>query len=518
MANKNLFQSLPGALIPQADTVNAAGGKAYALSPQHALAQYAATGCLNATYYAGADEQLAEVLTLALAAEPGFVAKVAIHARQAGHMKDMPALLAAVLAVRDVQLLKRVFARICDSGRMVRTFVQILRSGVTGRKSLGTAPKKLVRAWMEALSDEQLFAAAVGNDPSLADLVKMVHPKPATASRTALLAWLIGKPHDAAALPAIVQAFEAWKADRALPVPEVPFAMLTSLPLDAAQWAGIARHASWQATRMNLNTFARHGVFGVEGMTGLIAARLCDGELIAKARVFPYQLLVAFTMAGAEVPAEVRAALQDAMELAIANVPAWSGRVVVCPDVSGSMHSPVTGARGTASTAVRCIDVAGLIAAAVLRRNPGAEVLPFSNAVVGVGLNPRDSVMTNARTLAGLPSGGTDCAAPLAELNRRQAQADLVILVSDNESWIDRTPGGRGTGVLREWQAFRARNPRARLVCVDLQPNAQVQAPERTDVLNVGGFSDEVFTTIAAFVEDRLDPGHWVAAIDSIAL
>ena len=34
---------------------------------------------------------------------------------------------------------------------------------------------------------------------------------------------------------------------------------------------------------------------------------------------------------------EVRDALQDAMELAIANVPSIEGRVVVCPDVSGSM-------------------------------------------------------------------------------------------------------------------------------------------------------------------------------------
>src|SRR4051812_36670012 len=154
MANKSLFQSLVGALLPRADAVNAAGGAAYALSPRQALAQYAATGCLNGTFYAGADEQLELVLTLAQAAEPEFVAKVAIHARVAGHMKDMPALLLAVLAVRDVQLLKRVFARVCDNGKMVRTFVQILRSGVAGRKSLGTAPKKLVRAWMEQLDDE----------------------------------------------------------------------------------------------------------------------------------------------------------------------------------------------------------------------------------------------------------------------------------------------------------------------------------------------------------------------------
>ena len=34
-------------------------------------------------------------------------------------------------------------------------------------------------------------------------------------------------------------------------------------------------------TRMNLNTFARHGVFDEPGMTDLIANRLCDAREIA---------------------------------------------------------------------------------------------------------------------------------------------------------------------------------------------------------------------------------------------
>ncbi len=516
MANKTLFQSLVGALLPQTTSVNAAGGKAYALSPRQALAQYAATGCLNRTFYAGADVQLATALTLANSVEPEFLAKVAIHARQVGQMKDMPALLMAVLAVRDVQLLKRVFARVCDNGKMVRTFVQILRSGVTGRKSLGTVPKKLVRAWMEQLSDVQLLAATVGNDPSFADVVKMVHPKPQDATRRAFYAWLIGREHDAQALPTAVQVFEAWKRDRTLPVPDVPFQLLTSAPLDTASWCAIARQAPWQATRMNLNTFARHGVFTVQGMADQVAARLRDPVAIAKARVFPYQLMVAYQQVGDAVPAQVREALQDAMEIAIANVPAFAVPVVVCPDISGSMESPVTGHRGTATSTVRCRDVAALMAATVVRRNSAAVVLPFSDRVNAIRLNPRDSVLTNAQLLAQLPSGGTDCSLPIAELNRRKAMAGLVILVSDNESWIDQYPQSRGTALLREWQVFTARNPGAKLVCLDLQPNSNVQALDRTDILNIGGFSDEVFATIAAFAEGRLTADHWIGLVDQI--
>ena len=73
--------------------------------------------------------------------------------------------------------------QVIDNGKMLRNFVQILRSGVTGRKSLGSAPKRLVRQWLERATERQLVQATIGNDPSLADVVKMVHPRPADAAR-----------------------------------------------------------------------------------------------------------------------------------------------------------------------------------------------------------------------------------------------------------------------------------------------------------------------------------------------
>lgn len=211
MANKSIFQSVVGRLLPNTDTRNEAGGSAYAFSPEHALAQYAATGCTNRTFYASAEQQVENVIKLATKVEPAFAAKVAIYARERGTMKDMPALLCAVLATRDGALLEKVFPRVMDNGKMVRNFVQIIRSGATGRRSLGSRPKRLVKQWLEARTDEQLFAASIGNDPSLADILKMVHPKPSSPAREALYAYILGKPHNAEALPHIVKDYEAFK-------------------------------------------------------------------------------------------------------------------------------------------------------------------------------------------------------------------------------------------------------------------------------------------------------------------
>jgi 60 kDa SS-A/Ro ribonucleoprotein len=181
------------------------------------------------------------------------------------------------------------------------------------------------------------------------------------------------------------------------------------------------------------------------------------------------------------------------------------------------MHSSATGYRGSATSAVRCIDVAALMAAAMLRKNPDTLVLPFENDVVACNVNPRDSVMTNASKLASIGGGGTNCSAPLAQLNKNKAKADLVIFVSDNESWVDAKRGG-ATATMREWNIFKQRNPNARLACIDITPYSTTQAVERADILNIGGFSDDIFQIVADFAAGQLSSAHWVGEIQSIVI
>ncbi len=524
MANKNLFQTVRGLFTPKTETINEAGGTAYELTPKAALAQYAATGCFSQTFYADASEQLEKVLALAKELDAEFIAKTAVYAREKGFMKDMPALLTAVLSTKDKVLFEKTFPRVIDNGKMLRNFVQIMRSGVTGRKSLGSLPKRLVREWFDTRKAETIFKQSVGQSPSFADVLKMVHPKPGDDEKAALYGYFIGREINADKLPEIVRQFEKFKSGVSGEVPPVPFQMLTALPISTKEWAQIARNAAWQMTRMNLNTFQRHGVFADAEMVELIANRLRDREAIKRARVFPYQLLIAYKMAeaNAEIPRPITEALQDAMEIATENVPEIKGKVYVFPDISGSMHSAVTGYRPGATSAVRCIDAAALFAAAILRKNPTAEVIPFESDVVKIALNPRDSIMTNAQKLASLPCGGTNCSAPLRELNRCKSSGDLVIYVSDNESWID-TPvhgrfGGSGTETMKQWNEFKSRNPQAKLVCIDIQPYAHTQAKERADILNVGGFSDQVFNLVSEFANGTLSAEHWVGVIEKVEL
>ena len=547
MANRAVFQGASaGRAIPATDTVNEAGGRAYQFGPRHALAQLACTGTFNKTFYGDAVDQLEGIKLAADQVEPEFLAKCAVYARQKGGMKDMPAALITMLSKADPRLCSLVFPRVIDNGKMVRNLVQMVRSGALGRKSMGSSLKRLVNKWIRQRSARALFRATVGKNPSLADVIRLTHPKAVDEEQKALIGYILSREHDAEKLPGIIQHFEAFKAGESDEVPDVDFRQLTALPLKPHHWAGIARNGGWMFTRMNLNTFARHGVFDAPGMTDLIAERLSSREEIEKARAFPYQLLATYLNAGRhpdpqyyahghywgiqeepkaeiDVPDKVREAVQDAMEIATENVPSFGVPTAVIVDVSGSMWSPVTGERKGATTKVRCVDVAGLMGATILRRNKGSIVIPVDTGIHSTRLiNPRDTVITNAIKLAKLGGGGTNLSLALEHLNslKRASEFKLVVIVSDNESWVDSHCYYRGTATMQEFRKLQKKAGGARMVCIDVQPNRSTQAASETDsVLNIGGFSDAIWGTISRFAAgDTHDVDAWVAEIESISL
>lgn len=538
MANKNLFQSQ--SVAPATTTVNNAGGKAYSLQDKAALAQLICTGTLSNTFYTTDEKQLDDILAYAKKVPVKYLAQLALYARDKAYMKDTPALLCAVLAERDVSYLKPIFNKVINNGKMLRNFVQIVRSGKVGRKSFGTAVKKLIQRWFSDRKDYQLFKDSVGNTPSLADIIKMVHPTPQSKEREALYGYLIGKKvvtkkadmekvHGRyttvmlSDLPECIQEYEVFKsrtlAGLSAEVPNVEFRLLTALNLSDEQWTSIAKNAPWTMTRMNLNTFARHNVFKDVAMVKLVAERLANKEEVQKAKAFPYQLMTAYLNA-TDTPNTIQNALQDAMEHAVENVPDFGvNKIHVLVDTSGSMGSPVTGNRGSVSTSTRCVDVAGLIASCILRKNDDVDVLPFDTQVHTVSFNSRDSIVTNAKKFA-RNGGGTDCSCALSYLNRKKAVGDLVVMCSDNESWASMSSGrnwyNRSTDMSSEWKTYKARNPKAKLVLIDLTPNTHTQVCDSKDVLNIGGFSDTYFEIIHSFVNGELDGGHFVEQIEKV--
>jgi len=557
MANKSLFQS-KSTKLPVADTRNEAGGVAYKLDDRVALAQMACTSFLADQYYDGDKDQLDKILVLCDRVPAEWVAKVAMYARRFGFMKDTPALLVAYLAYRHPELCRRVFRVVIDNGRMIRNVVQMCRSSRVNPNS-STLPQCVrwgIRQWLNSAPVKVVFSASVGNDPSLADIIKMVHVKPANAEREALFGYIIGKRKDDGtheAMPSVVKEYENFKAYMkamkenlsmaadSVPtgVPDLPFQMLDSLGLGKREWTSIAANRDrFLFTLKNLNTFERHGVFEDEGVTETVAARLASEENVTYARVFPYQILAAYRaiqpplqdsygrMRNVGVqstkPPMITNALYDALEHSLRNVPEFPGKVAVCVDVSGSMHSPVSGNRKGATSVVRCLDVAALFGAAMFRKNPLARIYPFSNGVINMRLDSRDSVTTLADKLCDYRGGCTDWDAPLRMMITQKWAPDLCVYFSDMQGWVSAPAqtgyhysSGLASSAQKYWAQIRKLNPKARLVMVNLAAYTSVQVKEDEKAMLVGGFTDEVFKVMNQFHLGELDSERWVGRIDS---
>ena len=593
MANKSLFASLTSRL-PRANAVNEAGGRAYKLEPKHALAQVAATGTFGNAFYSTAETQLDEVLKLIDEVDDNqYLAKLALYAREKAFMKDMPAALLVALSVRDTELMHRVFDRVVDNGRVLRTVFQMIRSGQfknktgKGRVGLSSSVQRAFQRWLNTASVGKLLSASIGNDPSLRDILRMARPTPKDNARRAMFGWLTDKsidkwaPATEADLPVEVQSLIAFRNSESEEAQSLVAGGLDNvrwdLLSDAAKgpkvWAALARKMGPQALRMNLNTLLRHDVFNVEqlsstvsadkqerlgqssynveqlssiaqpssekrlgqsfyNMVDYVAERIADESEIRASKQFPYQYFAAYLNADDNVPQKIKTALHKAAEIACGNVPELPGPVVIGLDTSGSMSSAVTGQRGRGATSkMRCIDVAALFAAAILRRNPDSVVIPFDTSAYDAKMDPNDSILSIAERLAKYGGGGTDCSLPLVAANQKYAKRKFagIVLVSDNESWVGTGRHG-STGVMTAWEAFVANQrrlnepqsassrlvPSPKLVNIDLQPYQTVQACERADILNIGGFSDSVFNVISAFLADNNQ--RFVAEVEAIEL
>lgn len=539
-------------LFSQVSARNEAGGKSYNLSPLHSLAQYAFVGTFHNCFYVNAKMQLDTVLSLCEKLDETEIAKVAVASRRDGYMKDMPSALCAYLHNKNPRVLEKIFNRVINNGKMLKKFVTMVESGQFGRRSFGTVTKNVIKQWFINRKVDSLFKDYANMGGSFGKMLKKFHPRPDTPEKEAFFAWVAGyeKNKDGESVvenyPDCVKIYEKFKNDPTGDVPKIPFQLIEGL-VDKEGWKKIAMNASWQQIRQSLVRFQRHGVFEDDEVLQHVASKLSDAELIKKSQVFPYQLLAAYCatqptpresfgwryftsydkksdMSG--LPKEIIRALDRAMEIATSNVPSIEGQVLIAVDISGSMVIPVTGRQDQCashyyskrpSTNVRCVDAAGLIASSVVRKNPMAQVLAFNRNVYEVDINFNDSILKNAEKFKKMHGGGTSCHAPLAAWNDAKAEGDVVIFISDYESWADPQYSDK-TAMQKEWDRFKRRCPNAKLICIDLAPRTTSQVKNRDDTLHVGGMSDTVFDHVSKFVNDEFGGQHWVDYIEKIKI
>ncbi|MCS6809238.1 MAG: vWA domain-containing protein [Bacteroidota bacterium] len=525
----------------------------------HTLAQYAMTGCLDGVVYANPAFHAARLHALiheqdsCISTE--FLAQTAVYAHQYGYIHETPAVLAALLATRkETFYLKSIFPYVITTLSRLRLFVRIIRSGLIGRKSLGTVPKQLIQQWLAQQSDEQLLDYHRDTQkPSLADIIRIAHAKPHTPSRRALYASILHNKRSWANVQSYVSKQETVQHSDNGNNACILSASLPHISSHVSAWQDMIQAAPYHALYHFIPRLLQHGAHDEIAMVQIIyhiTRRLLDTyKNSAHVPISFYPIIEAWKHTaglteeiGSTTPWQdpttiyptskrtqslslyqaldaLRAALEHVLVASISSLPKFHGKTYICIDASGSMQLSMRHQHSThaLSASTRYIDIAALFAYLWFRAAAPTDVLPFEQHAVPQRIHAEMTLAEIIDALTAINGGGTNCSAALKYLNQHHAQGMLVIFISDNQSWLD-PESYRSAALLHEWQIFKIRNPLARLVCLDIQPHRVLRPHIREDILHVSGLSESVLRSICAFASGTLYNARWIEQIRDVEL
>ncbi len=461
-------------------TQNLAGGDAFVQTPQMQLVSILLTSFAQDQFYRSAENTFADIIKLLPQVEPQFAAKAAVFARTQYGMRSITHALAAELAAHaSGQVWSKAFY-----DRIVRRPDDMLEIAAyyfgKGGQTLPNAMKKGFAAAFGRFDGYQLAKyRGESKTVKLVDLVNLVRPVPNERNALALKQLVAGELiSDATWEARLTQAGQQASNDQ------------EKAELKNAAWTDLLRTGKlgYLALLRNL----RNIVAQAPELSAEVAVQLTDRARIKQSLVLPFQFLSAMdaiSEANVENKRLIQQALNQALELALDNVPRFAGRTLVVLDDSGSMTSTRTQYANRTP-----IQIGALFAAALYKAND-ADLMRFSDDASYVRENPTDSLAGIAeRLVKNARASGTNFHAIFQRANKKY---DRIIVLSDMQGWMQ---GGAPTAAVANYR--RNYNAAPFIFSFDLQGYGSLQFPEQ-NVFALAGFSDKVFDIMQLLETDR---------------
>ena len=460
------------------DTVNFAGGRAFAQTAKLEFVSILLTTFLEDEFYRTEKQTTAHIRELIMKVnDPRFVAKAALYARNTHGMRSVSHLVAGELAksVKGQSWTKHFYAEVVRRpDDVMETLGYYL--AVYGRP-IPNSLKKGLGAALGRFDEYQLAKYRREHGVfKLVDAVNLVRPKSSVA-----LSKLV---RDELA-PAKTWETKLTQAGQGEAGGDVAAAK-------SQAWAELVRERKlgYLALLRNVRNVLTHA----PEVTKELCAQLTDERAVRRSLVFPFQFLSAVevlkqgNLQGAD---KVMDALNQAIDLSLANVPKFEGNTLVALDSSGSMA-------GRPQTI-------GSLFASVLVKATGADLMVFSDDARYISLNRRDTTLTAAGSIP-FAAGGTNFNAIFERANRAY---DRIVILSDMQGWIG---GGAPVQPFAAYQKRYAVAPR--VYSFDLKGNGTLQFPQER-VYCLAGWSDRVFEIMQKLDHD---PEALVHEVESVPL
>jgi hypothetical protein len=464
--------------MPKAKTLteNLAGGQAYSQSNELALVSLLLTSFVNDQFYRNAQTSLDELRKLSTKVkDKEFIAKAAIFARDRFGMRSITHALAGELTSQlegaewGKNFYDKVVVRVDDMTEIMSYYLAYKTS-----KDSPKFPNALKKGFAKAFDkfDGYQLAKYKGDnkDVKLVDLVNIVHPVPTMRNKEALELLIKGE----------LKNTQTWESKLSLAGQMAESEEdLTKLKSDAWSELISTRKLGYFALLKNLRNIISQSPDSISAACEM----LVDEKLIKNSRVLPFRFSTAYEeiskIGSSKDVRDVLMAINQALDISVANVPVFDGETLVVMDVSGSMSGKPS-------------EIASLFGAILAKVN-NCDVMTFSTDAKYMSYNPMDSVMT-IRNSFRFSGGGTNFKAIFDRANKKY---DRVIILSDMQGWMGYTSPAS------EFSKYKSKfgaNPY--VYSWDLAGLGTLQFPEQ-NVFALAGFSDKVFDIMKMMELDK---------------
>lgn len=191
-------------------------------------------------------------------------------------------------------------------------------------------------------------------------------------------------------------------------------------PMDAKAWEAVISSMGHMALLRNLRNFLQAGVD--KKVLRDVLDRISDPVEVAKGKQFPFRYLSAYQANRDNL--RVAAALEDALQASLANVPSLSGRSLILVDRSGSMTWS-----SDKNMNLTFADQAAIFGSALALRAENATLVQFGTNSAEISFRKDDSVLRMLNKYRDL--GGTNTARAIQ--THLTQEHDRVIIVTDEQ-------------------------------------------------------------------------------------
>lgn len=511
--------------------VNSAGGFVFALDKWAKLDRWLILGCEGGSYYASERKMTldnAKTLTECLAEDGLRTVRRIVEISEAGRApKNEPAIFALAIAAGSQDQATRKAALtalpvICRTGTHLFHFAR----DVEGFRKWGRGLRTAIGSWYNDKSADKVAYQAVKFQQrdgfSHRDLLRLAHPKAASAQHNAVFRWIVGGTAaldkesgkggalSYADLPELIRGFEMSRS--AKDVKEL-CALIREYKLThemiLSDWKN--RAEVWDALLADMPVTAMIRSLAKMTQVGLLkpmsdASRkvvsvLSDEGRIRKARVHPIAILSALKVyqqghgqKGSLTWSPVREivdALDNAFYASFRAIEPTGKRHLLALDVSGSMTcGEIAGVPGLNPR------VASSAMAMVTARTEAAfSVVGFTGSLTPLDISPRQRLDDVLKKVDNLSFGSTDCSLPMTWALKNKVDVDTFVVYTDNETW---------SGSVHPFQALREYRQKtgraAKLIVVGMTATGfSIADPNDAGMMDVVGFDTAAPQVMADF-------------------